>query len=49
VDEDDRRGEVTVVFDDVLEVGKGLAAFVHGGVSRRVYVVDDVDEIPPAS
>lgn len=33
VEEDDGRGEVVVVLDDVLEVGEALAAFVDGGVS----------------
>jgi hypothetical protein len=40
--------EVMVVIDDVLKVGKTLAAFVLRGVSSRVHVIDGVDEIAPS-
>lgn len=33
VEEDNGRGEVVVMLDDVLEVGEALATFVDGGVS----------------
>lgn len=47
VDENNCRWEVIVVVDDVLEVGESFAALVHGSVSRRVLIVDRVDEAPP--
>lgn len=47
VDENNRCWEIVVVVDDVLEVGESFAALVHGGVSRRVLIVDCVDEAPP--
>ena len=49
VEEDDGRGEVVVVLDDVLEVGEALAAFVDGGVSRGIEVIDGVDNIAPSA
>lgn len=49
VEEDYGGGEVVVVLDDVLEVGEALAAFVDGGVSRGVGVVDGVDSIAPSA
>lgn len=47
VDENNRCWEIVVVVDDVLEVGESFATLVHGSVSRRVLIVDRVDEAPP--
>lgn len=49
VQEDDCCGEVVVVFDDVVEVGKAFTAFVDGGVARGEGVVDCVDYVSPSS
>lgn len=49
MEEDNGRGEVVVVLDDVLEVGEALAAFVDGGVSRGIGIVDGVDNIAPSA
>lgn len=36
------------MFNDVLEVGEGFAAFVDGGVARGEGVVDCVDYVSPS-
>lgn len=35
------------MLNNILEVCEGLAAFIHGRVTGRVRVVDDVDVVPP--
>jgi hypothetical protein len=40
-------GKVVIMLNDILEVREGLAAFIHGCVTGRVRIVDDVDVVPP--
>lgn len=48
VKEDDNSREVVVMVDNELEVREGLAAFVLGGMNRRVDIVDGINEIAPS-
>lgn len=48
VQENNHRGKVIVVVDDVLEVGKGFAALVLWCMGRGVGVIDRVNVIAPS-